>query len=118
MVHAKCIDSDFNWVETHQRQYSGHNTLLSHHTDRGTMCLGQYHLYSLGEYCGPHSAFSVLLVCPALYKKLFKNTSLKLILANEGCLAQGFSVSHARLCLSSLTEQFYVPPTIKVHWFV
>ena len=31
-----------------------------HHTDHGPMDLGQYN--SLGEYCGPHTAFSVFLV--------------------------------------------------------
>ena len=35
-------------------QYSGHNTLLGHHTDCGPMGLGQYN--SLEEYCGPHTA--------------------------------------------------------------
>ena len=39
---------------------SGHNTLLGHHTDRGLMGLGQYN--SQGEYCGPHTASSVVLI--------------------------------------------------------
>ena len=51
-----------NWVvklfkETPQRQYSGDNTPLDHNTDCGPVGLGQY--YSLGEYCGPHTASSV-----------------------------------------------------------
>ena len=45
---------------TPQRQYSGHNTPLSHHTDPGPMGLGQY--TSLGKYCGPHTASSVFLI--------------------------------------------------------
>ena len=43
-----------------QRQYSGHNTPLGHYTDCGPMGLGQFN--SLGEYCGPHTASSVLLM--------------------------------------------------------
>ena len=43
-----------------QRQYSGHNTPLGHHTDRGPIGLGQYD--SLGEYCNPHTASSVFLI--------------------------------------------------------
>ena len=38
----------------------GHNTPLGHHTESGSMCLGQYK--SLGEYCGPHTASEVFLV--------------------------------------------------------
>ena len=41
-------------------QYSGQNTPLGHHTDRGPMGLGQYN--SLGEYCDPHTASSVFLI--------------------------------------------------------
>ena len=42
----------YSWVvkiRTPQRQYSGHNTPLGHHTDRGPMGLGQYD--GLGKYC-------------------------------------------------------------------
>ena len=55
----------YSWVvkitsETPQRQYSGYNTPLGHHTDRGPTGLGQYN--SLGEYCGPCTASSVFLI--------------------------------------------------------
>ena len=36
------------------------STLHLHHTDRSPMSLSQY--YSLGEYCGPHTASSVFLI--------------------------------------------------------
>ena len=39
-------------------QSAGHNTPFGHHTDPGPMGLGQYN--SLGEYCGPHTAFFTL----------------------------------------------------------
>ena len=41
-------------------QYSGHNTPLGHHTDRGPMGLGEYN--SLGKYCGPHTSSSVYIL--------------------------------------------------------
>ena len=41
-------------------QYSGHNTPISHHTDRGSMGLAQYN--GLGEYCGPHTPSEVFLI--------------------------------------------------------
>ena len=54
---------EYSWVvkkETLQRQYSGLNIPLGHHTDRGPIGLGQDN--SLGEYCGPHTASSVFLI--------------------------------------------------------
>ena len=44
-------------------QYSGHNTPLSHHTDRSPIIpigLGQYK--SLAEYCSPHTASEMFLI--------------------------------------------------------
>ena len=41
-------------------QYSGHNTPLGHHTDRGPMGLGQYD--GLGDHGGPHTASSGFLM--------------------------------------------------------
>ena len=41
-------------------QYSDHNTPFGHDTDHGPTGRGQYN--SLGEYCGPHTAFSVFLI--------------------------------------------------------
>ena len=49
-----------NKKETPQRQYSGHHTILGHYTDRDPIGLGQYD--SLGEYCGPHTVSSVVLI--------------------------------------------------------
>ena len=49
-----------------RRQYT-----LCHHTDRSPMGLGQYNSY--GEYCGPHTAYSVFLILfspPPFFKEL------------------------------------------------
>ena len=40
---------------------------LGHHTDYGSMGLGQYN--SLGKYCGPHTASSVFLILIRPYTK-------------------------------------------------
>ena len=54
-----CIITVWIWIKVRsknnkhpQRQYSGHNTSLDH--------TGQF--TSLGEYCGPHTAFFVFLI--------------------------------------------------------
>ena len=53
----------YSWV-VKIRNTSGHNTPLGYYTDRGPMGLGQYN--SLGEYCGPYTAFSVFLILTRL----------------------------------------------------
>ena len=49
-----------------QRHYSGLNTPLGHHADRGPIGPGQYN--SLGDYCGHHTASTVFLILVPLIK--------------------------------------------------
>ena len=49
-----------NIKKTPQRQYSGNNTPLGHHTDCSPVGLGQYD--GIGEYCGPSTASSMFLI--------------------------------------------------------
>ena len=59
-LYTFCLTSLFLSLYTPQRQYSGHNSPLGHHTDCGPTGLGQYN--SIGEYCGPRTASSVCLI--------------------------------------------------------
>ena len=79
---------EYSWVvkmRKPQRQYSGHNTPLGHHTNRGPMGLGQYN--SLGEYCRLSTASSVFRIL--IWARI---TSISLSLSYTGTF----------LCLSSL----------------
>ena len=50
---------EYSWVVIIRN--SGHNTPLGHDTDHGPTVTGLGQYEGLGEYCGPHTASSVLL---------------------------------------------------------
>ena len=74
---------DYSWVvkirNTSKAIYSSNNAPLSHHTDHGPTCLGQYNSVYVEEYWGSYTVSSVFL---NMHKELFQRQFFSIFRAN------------------------------------